>query len=122
MGWRVGGQAIRPASQSGIVRGYQAQAPKRKLMHSYVDVRDCLLSLPCIATCIPALAHPPGCRPTCPTCVLRTGCMSTSFTTTAMSDPENPSVRCPSSSKSACKREGRKQGVGCSVDQCRQAS
>lgn len=37
-----------------------------------------------------------------PTCVMRTGCISTSFTTTATSEPENPSVRRPSSSNSAC--------------------
>jgi hypothetical protein len=41
-------------------------------------------------------------RPTIPTCVLRTGCISTSLTTTATSLPEKPSVLKPNWSNSAC--------------------
>ena len=62
-----------------------------------------------LTPCIPS--RQPGWSPAhlkwVASCVLRTGSMSTSFTTTLTSEPEKPSVRRPSSSKS-----GLAQAVG----------
>lgn len=73
---------------------YTCPSPKAKNLNLSQTPNPCTPNLPNLHS---------GARRKCvASCVLRTGSMSTSFTTTLMSEPEKPSVRRPSASKSGC--------------------